>query len=370
MLARNYRALRRFLPPQVKIMGVVKADAYGAGAVEIARALEALGIDALAVGCAGEGIELRAAGLSLPILLLAGHNAGEEEAIVKYQLTPACYDLSLLAKLSAEGERCGRRIPFHLKLDTGMGRLGIPYTEAAAFARAAARLAGVTLAGVFSHLSSADEAESEFTELQIQRFKQAVGEIRAEGIDPGLLHLANSAGLARYPSAWLDMVRPGIILYGFVPGGRVRAPEVEPILSLKTRIAFIKTVPAGTPIGYNRRHITRRESRIAVLPIGYADGLNRALSDRGLVIIGGQYAPIIGAISMDLTTVDVTDLPAARVGDEAIVLGKSGSLSITAADHAALVGTIPYEILCAISKRVPRIYRRSEQAADAALGEK
>jgi alanine racemase len=355
-LEKNYRALRAFVAPNTKILAVVKADGYGHGSVEVSRRLEAAGVDYFGVAIVEEAIRLRQASITKPILVMGGFWQGQERAIIEHRLTPAVYRLDRLRSLSQAARASNITVSYHLKIDTGMGRIGVSYQTAHAFLQTAAALERVQLEGVFAMLSSADESSREFTQLQIERFHEAVRRIEACGIHIPIKHTTNSAGLLYYPEAWFDMVRPGLALYGVVSGPKAKDLAVEPVLALKSRISFLKTVPPYTPLGYGRRFTTGRESTIATLPIGYADGLRRRLSNKGRVIVRDRFAPIVGAISMDMTLIDVTDVPGASIDDEVILIGKSATLSISATEMATEADTIPYEILCGIGKRVPRLY--------------
>lgn len=354
-LEKNYRVVRSSVPRNTKILAVVKADAYGHGSIETAKRLEQLNVDYFGVAIVEEAVPLREVGIKKPILLLGGFWSGQEEDILIHDLTPAIYHFGVLESLSYFAKSFNKRVRYHLKIDTGMGRVGIPHQEVGEFVRQARRLELVELEGVFTTLSSADKDAREYTQLQIHRFNQAVREIEAFGMPVKIKHAANSAGLLYYPDSWFDMVRPGILLYGVVPG-RKNLPDVGPILSLKSRISFLKSAPPGTPIGYGQTFITQRESLIAMIPIGYYDGLNRLLSNQGKVIVRDRFAPIVGSITMDMAFIDVTDIPDVKMDDDVIIIGRSASLSITAGDIAREIHTIPYEVFCGIRKRVPRIY--------------
>ena len=355
-LVDNYRAVRDHLPPGVRVMAVLKADAYGHGAPRVARALQAEGASAFGVAITEEGVTLRRAGVEGTILVFGGCFPGQEETFIEFGLTPTVYDVDSVRRLSAAAGARGTAVGYHLKLDTGMGRLGIGPDDVPAFVAQAADHPEARLEGVFSHLSSADEDDITYTRLQISKFVAAVGAMEAAGHSGLVRHVANSAGTLLHRGSWFDMVRAGLSLYGIHPSHRGGPVRLSPVLSLKTRLAFVKSVPAGTSLGYNRTFKTDRPSRIATLPIGYADGLPRLSSNRGHVLVRCARAPIVGAVSMDTTLVDVTDVPGAAPGDEAVLIGSQGELSTGAREVGRWASTIPYEVVCRISRRVPRVY--------------
>ena len=355
-LAANYRAVRDHLPRGVRVMAVVKADAYGHGAARVAAALQREGADCFGVAITEEGVALRRAGVAGTVLVFGGCFPGQEETFIESGLTPTVYDLDSVRRISAAAEARGTVVGYHLKLDTGMGRLGIGPDDVPAFVEQAVGHAGARLEGVFSHLSSADEDDLTYTRLQISKFVDAVGAIEAAGHPRVERHVANSAGTLLHRGSWFDMVRAGLSLYGIHPSHRGGPVSLSPVLSLKPRVAFVKSVSAGTALGYNRTFKTERPSRIATLPIGYADGLSRLTSNRGNVLVGGARAPIVGAVSMDTTLVDVTDAAGVAPGDEVVIIGSQGGQAIGAREVGRWASTIPYEVVCRISGRVPRVY--------------
>ena len=357
-LIHNFRVTRAALGHGVSIMPALKADAYGHGAIECARALERAGAEWFGVALPEEGLKLREAGIATPILCLGGFWEGQEQSLIAGRLTPVVFRLDLLERLDRAARNAEARVDYHLKVDTGMGRLGVPLSELDNFLEGAAPFENVRLDGVMTHLASAD-SDPAFTEKQIAAFNQAVEMVRARGHRPTWIHEANSAGAHAYPQSHGNLVRLGGVLYGLwrdVTSKSVAPLDWRPVMSLRTRITFLKSVAEGSPLGYGGTFVTKRESRIATLPIGYEDGLRRALSSRGQVIVRGHLAPIIGRVSMDLTLVDVTDIPEAAVGDDVVIIGKQAASQITADDLAAHIGTISYEVTCGISERVPRIY--------------
>ena len=359
-LSRNLAAVRGRIGTRA-VLAVVKADAYGHGAVEVTRALVAEGVERFGVALPEEGVELRRAGIRAPILVLGGFAPPQADLLLRHELVPAIYRPDQVEALSAAARRQGLTAPAHLKVDTGMGRLGVPAADVPAFIVAMERLPSIRLTGAFSHLAVADDPANPFTVRQIDQFREAISAIRARGLAPGEIHLANSAAVLDHPPAWLTLVRPGLILYGYAPSSRVTPLAVRPVLSLKTRIIYIKDVAPGTTLGYGRTFTAARPTRVASLAIGYDDGLPRLLSNRGHVLVRGRRAPVVGRISMDLTTVDVTDIPEADLGDEVVVLGGSGGEVVDADRIAAWAETISWEVLCGIGPRVPRLYIRAAE---------
>jgi alanine racemase len=366
-LTENYLTLKRHAAvngsPATPLMAVVKANAYGHGAVECARALAACGADWFGVALVEEGVELRQAGIAQPVFCLGGFWRTQGELVLAHNLTPALFRMDLAEELNARAREAGRVVDFHLKVDTGMGRLGVPVSEVAEFAQALRTFDHLRLDGVMTHFADADGLEPKYTEQQIQQFNQAVSIVRELGFRPAWLHLANSAGVHAFPQAQGNLARAGAAMYGLVRD--VLSPRLEPlpltpVMSLKSRIVLLKTVPAGTSLGYGCTFTTVRESRIATLPIGYADGFHRAHSNNGRVIVRGHFAPVVGRVSMDLTIIDVTDVPddlgAVELGDEVVLIGEQNGLRISAEDLAEQIGTISYEIVTGVSARVPRIY--------------
>lgn len=359
-LVHNFRIMKEAAGPGVAILAAVKADAYGHGAVACARALEQAGAAWFGVALVEEAVELRQAAISGPILCLGGFSKGQEPLLIEHDLTPVVYRLDLLDRLDQSAREAGSTVNYHLKVDTGMGRLGVPCSELGAFLDGAARYTNVKLDGVMTHFASADDPDKvDYTLRQARLFDEAVDEVRARGHRPAWIHQANSAATHALPKGRANLVRLGGALYGLwrdVTNPTIRPLDWLPVLSLHTRIILLKTVPAGAELGYGGTFITRRESRIATLAIGYADGLRRALSNCGHALVGGRLAPIVGRVSMDLTIIDVTDIPVAALDDEAVLIGRQGEAAITAEEVAASLGTISYEVTCSISRRVPRLY--------------
>jgi len=381
-LADNFRAIRKYVNPPGerlreprKVLAVVKGNAYGHGAAPVAKALAKAGAEWFGVTCSAEGIELREAGIKNPILLMTGFWPGEERRIVEHRLTTAvtrCEQLPLLQRAAAAVSRSARRaskpVEFHLKIDSGMNRLGIAPGDVDCFARQLAQCKHLRLGGVFTHFASSGifspAIHGEQTEEQEKMFFAALRRLRELGIDPGILHLANSAAIAARPDTWRDMVRPGAILYGYHPGydPAERRAELEarltlrPVMSLRARIIGLRNVAAGQGVGYDSQFVTTRPSRIGVLAAGYGDGLHRSLGNRGNVLVHGKLAPIVGIVSMDVTMIDLTEVPEARIGDIATIYGTDGSHALPANVVARGIGTVTSDLLCAVNQRVPRFY--------------
>lgn len=356
-LEHNYRALRGMLSPGCRFLGVVKANAYGHGAIPVARRLEQLGADYLAVASLDEGAELRVAGITAPILVLGQTPTEFAADVVRLRLTQTVWDLESAKALSAAAQAEGREVKIHLKADTGMSRLGLccdaSHLEQTAETMAAiCALPGLNHEGIFTHFSDADGSE-EFTMLQFTRFLDLIDKLKDMGITFAIRHCAASAATLRFPCTHLDMVRPGIALYGHYPSPECEGLDggaLEPVMTLKTRVAAVEERPAGACVSYGRTARLEEDTRLAVLPIGYADGLFRGLSNRGVVSLGGERRPILGRVCMDLCMVPAGEN--VQPGDVAEVFGKE----LPVEEHADLLGTISYELLCAVSRRVPRIY--------------
>jgi alanine racemase len=362
-LAFNFRSVRDFVGRNLKYMAVVKADAYGHGAVECARRLEREGADWFAVALPEEGVELRQAGIRKLVLCLGGFWDAGESVALNYNLTPVIFQIDKARALNEAAKSRGTDVAIHVKVDTGMGRIGVRYDQVPEFAEDLRQLDHLRLEGVMTHFAVADDlAQSDFTNAQIRRFDDAVTAFREKGFNPSYLDLANSPGAVGHPASRGNMVRLGGVLYGL--GGdvlprEIEKPELRPVMSLQTRIAHLKRVPAGETIGYGRTFTTETESLIATVPIGYADGYSRSLSNVGRAILRGSCVPVAGRISMDWTTLDVSSVKDAKVGDRVTLIGHDGDARITAEDIALATGTISYEVTCSIDRRVPRVFRQS-----------
>lgn len=360
--ARNWKEMKRLVRPGVKILQVVKADAYGHGAIEIAEVALKNGAVYLGVANADEGVQLRVSGVMSPIVILSPSPEGEIGEIIKYNLIPSVSDLHFARALQ---ERCANariRLPVHVEVDTGMGRGGTLYYEAFQTIKDILALSNLILEGIFTHLSSS-ETLLEYNEGQAQLFSRLLAQLEAAGIRIPIRHMSNSGAILNYPQFNLDMVRPGLMSYGIYPSPETRdKADLLPVMSFKTRIVLLKDFPKGYSIGYNRTYITEKQTRIATIPIGYGDGYGVILSNQGEVLIRGKRVPVIGRVSMDMCTVDVSGIPDCQVGDEVVLMGRQGQESISANEIAGRVGSISYEILCALGKRAPRLFLHKGKA--------
>lgn len=358
-LEHNYRALRGMLPRGCRFVGVVKANAYGHGAIPVAKKLEELGAEYLAVACLDEAVELREAGITAPILILGPTPTDFAAELLQYDLTQSVQDLDAAVVLSDAAVKADKPLKIHIKVDTGMSRLGFLCDEEHVDASAeeivkVCTLPNLQAEGVFTHFANAD-GDEDYSMRQLTRFMNVLDKLSAKGVEFEIRHCAASAAVLNYPCAHLDMVRPGIALYGHYPDPSCQGldgPGLLPVMTLKTRIVAVRELPAGTCISYGCTHTLIRDSRLAVLPIGYADGLERLLSNRAEMLVDGQRVPVLGRVCMDMCMVDVTDLPAVKAGDEVTVFGPELPLE----EKADMVGTIQYEMLCGVSRRVPRVY--------------
>ncbi|HJU54049.1 MAG TPA: alanine racemase [Pyrinomonadaceae bacterium] len=362
-LASNFRWVRGRVSAGVRVMAVVKADAYGHGAVRCARRLAAEGADWFGVAMPEEGIELRRAGITQPVLSLGGFWEGQERLCLGERIVPGVYSLDMIETLDRAACDAGVVADIHLKIDTGIGRLGVRFDELGEFADALRHFKNIRVDGVMTHFAAADDPDQNcFTDEQVARFRSAVELLRERGHNPTFEDLANSAAMFAHPAGWGNMVRPGGVLYGLwrdVLPPTPEPPPLLPVMSLRTRVMLVKRVHAGETLGYGCTFEASRETTVATLPIGYNDGYVRALSNRGRAIVRGQYAPVVGRISMDLTLMDVTDVPGVRRGDVVTLIGADGDLSVPAEDIARTAGTLSYEITCGVSDRVPRLYREN-----------
>ncbi|MDT7780935.1 MAG: alanine racemase [Acidobacteriota bacterium] len=359
-LAANFRAVRAHVREGVKVMGVVKADAYGHGAVECARRLEAEGAEWFGVATPEEGIRLRRAGVSRPVLSFGGFWAGQAGECIEQGIVPVVYRLDMVEALDAAARAANVLADVHVKVDTGMGRLGVRYDEAAEFADGLHAFRNVRVDGLMTHFAAADEPRRDcFTEEQLGRFREAVAAFRARGHHPTYEHMANSAATFAHTETWGNMVRPGGVLYGLwrdILPPLADGPKLLPVMSVRSRVTLVKRVHAGETLGYGCTYEAAREMKVATIPIGYADGYVRALSNRGRVVVAGKLAPVVGRVSMDLTLVDVTDVEGVEVGERVTLFGADAGVTIPAEDLAQTAGTLSYEITCGISARVPRCF--------------
>ncbi|WHZ15200.1 MAG: Alanine racemase [Nitrospira sp.] len=355
-LAQNLAHVRR-LAPRCEVLAVVKANAYGHGAVEITRALQRLAVRRFGVATTEEGIALREGGIQEAILVMGATVPAQFPDLVAHKLTPVLYRADMVQTLAAAVPPGAAPYPVHVKIETGMGRLGLSPEEIPDLLNLRAFGTSLYPEGLMTHLADADNHETLHTEAQLARFRQTIEAVQRRGLTFPLVHAANSAAIIKYPATHYSLVRPGLMLYGYHTLAKEEsAPELQPILTWKSTVAHLRTIQPGDGVSYNRTFVASRLSRIAVLPVGYADGYSRLLSNRGVVLIGGRRARVVGRVCMDMTMVDVTDVPGIEIGHEAILIGRQGQEQITAADLAAWQQTIPYEVLCAIGPRVPRRY--------------
>jgi alanine racemase len=362
-LRHNYSVIAQRTPKGCGILAVVKADAYGHGFMDVALELEALGVTAYAVAFLAEGIQLRKSGIDRPILILGGIYPGQERKCVGFNLSTAVFTLEQAQALNEVARKLYRKAKIHVKVDTGMGRLGIPHREAGAFFQALKELPHLELEGIFSHFASADELDDagrEYTRQQVEFFTGAVAAAKSAGFAPRYIHIANSAAALALDLSFCNLIRPGITLYGVLPSADFQGMVgLQPVMRLKSVVAMLKWVEPGTHISYGRRYTAKESRLIASVPIGYADGYCRSLTNRGEALVRGKRARVAGTVCMDWIMLDVTGIDGVAAGDEVTLLGPDPMGDcITAEELSAAAGTIPYEIFCGISKRVPRVYLR------------
>lgn len=355
-LGHNYREIRRDAGPGRAVLAVVKADAYGHGAARSAAFLETEGAELFGVALAEEGVALRRFGIRRPILVLGGIYPGQEEDVIEHDLTPVLFDLAAARRLEAAGRRTGRTLGYHLKVDTGMSRLGVPVEELDEVLDGLAGCKSLAMEGLLSHLALADTPEEPFTAEQSRRFAGVLEKVKAAGFAPTWIHLSNSAAIFSRDFPECNLVRPGIALYGGLPSAHFADLDLRPVMRLRSAIAQLREIPPGTGVSYGHRFVARRPSRIAAVPIGYADGYSRLLSGCGEALVRGRRVPVAGTVCMDWILLDVTDLREVAVGDRVTLLGADGGERISAEEWAERIGTINYEVFCGIGKRVPRKY--------------
>ncbi|MFV9568303.1 alanine racemase [Thermoanaerobacter mathranii] len=357
-IAHNLSEVKRWVGKKVKIMGVVKANAYGHGACHVAKVLVENGVCYLGVATIEEALELRECGINIPILVFGYTPLTQAEELIVHNITQTVFDINYVEELEKIALNVGKKAKVHVKIDTGMGRIG--YTDLKVAEKEIEKMMemeGVEVEGVFSHFATSDEKDKSYAEQQFDMFKKLLERLKEKGINIPLKHIANSGAIIDLKYTYLDMVRPGIVLYGSYPSEEVKRPlDLRQTMGFKTKIVYIKEVPEGTSISYGKTFITKRKSKIATLPVGYADGFNRLLSNNYHVLVKGKYAAVVGRICMDQTMIDVTDIEGVEVGDDVIIFGNQEGEKITAEEIAKKLNTIPYEVYCGISSRVPRIY--------------
>jgi alanine racemase len=353
-LAYNFRKIKKMIAPATKIMVCVKADAYGHGIIPVSKKLVSCGVDFLGVASIDEGIKLRKAGIKAPILILGLTLKEDIAPVFKYNLTPTVCAEDMAVSLNNLAKRKNKKINIHIKIDTGMGRIGVLYKDALQLIKKIHKLNFINIEGIFTHLACAD-TKKDFTVRQIEMFNSLVSQLKREGIKIPLVHAANSMGVIEYPNSHFNMVRPGLITYGLCPKENPGI-KLKPVLSLKTRIIYSKRLPKGYGVSYGRSYITKKDTTIATLPIGYGDGYPRNLSNKAPVLIRDKRYKISGRVCMDQIMVDVGNAPV-NIGDEVTLIGSQGKNKISAEELASLSGTISYEIACGLGSRVPRIYK-------------
>ncbi len=355
----NCREIKKMLPTDVEMMGVVKADGYGHGASEVAVILQEEGVNRFAVAIVKEGVELRARGVDKPILVLGYTPQADIRSLIENDLTQTIFSFEMARYISEEASKYNKTINVHIKVDTGMGRIGfLASPESIAEIKKIAELPFINLEGIFTHFSTADEKEDTYTKEQWSIFNGFLNELQEVGIQFPVVHAANSAATMVHQFTHLNVVRPGIILYGCYPSEHLKGKKLSltPAMSLKTQVVHVKELPKGHAIGYGRKYETREKTKVATIPIGYADGYSRRLSNKGRVLIRGEYAPVLGNVCMDQFMVDVSHIEHVEVGDEVVVFGQQKDKCIPIEELAKLTDTINYEIMCMIGKRVPRLF--------------
>ncbi len=361
-IAGNVREIRRLVGQRTEIMAVVKADGYGHGVMETVRTMLDAGATRLAVSMLDEALQLRHMEIDVPILVLGHTDPKRAGEVLEHGITQTVFSHRLAEALSAAAQAAGKPARIHVKIDTGMSRVGfLPGYSAVKDVETISRLPGIVVEGIFTHFASADETDPTFTERQFEQFENILQELNRIGILIPIRHAANSAGILAHPGTALDMVRPGIILYGILPEPDIRTGGIllKPAMSLKAHVIHVKEIAAGTTVSYGRKWQASRTSRIATIPIGYADGYSRLFTNRASVLVNGCFAPVTGTVCMDQCMVDITDAGEVRTGDEVVLFGEQGNRHIGVEELAALAGTIPYEIICLIGKRIPRVYKRA-----------
>lgn len=366
-IAFNIQNIRKLTSKETKIMGVVKADAYGHGAVQVSKVLLENGADWLAVAVLPEAVQLRNHGVDAPILVLGYTPEQNFSQVLDYDLMQTVFSFQQAEKFSQAAVEKNKTGIVHLKIDTGMGRIGfLPGEFSEDEILKIADLPSLEINGIYTHFSTADEADKTFTKEQKKKFLEVIESLERKGLKIPVKHAANSAGIMNFDDLYFNMVRPGIIMYGYYPSDEVDKNQlsIRPAMSVKSHISFIKEVEAGVPIGYGRTFVTGRKSKIATIPVGYADGYIRKMKEGGRVLIHGQYAPVVGRICMDQFMVDITELEEVKEGDEAVLLGRQGKNIVTADEIADILGTISYEVVCSVSKRVPRVYIKNGKVTE------
>jgi len=356
-IAFNIQQIQKRVSP-AQIMAVVKADAYGHGAVPVARTAIENGASYLGVALVEEGMELRRHGISHPILVFGGAFEEQLNDFFEYNLEMTVYTEEIVQQLSLLANKRQQPIGVQVNVDTGMGRVGVPFHKAVSFIENLSRLEGIQLKGIYTHFATSDEKDKTYARLQFERFQNVIQELEQKSLSIPFKHAANSGAILDLPETYLDMVRPGVMMYGYYPSDETsESVPIKPAMTFKTKVSFIKDVPENTSLSYGRKYITKKPTRIATLPLGYADGYNRLLTNRGIVTIRGQKFPVVGRVCMDLILVDLGDDKSIQINDEVILFGSREDNAFTVNEICKIVDTIPYEVTCWVSKRVPRIYK-------------
>jgi len=359
-LRQNIVAIKQRVHP-AKVMAVVKADAYGHGAVAVANAALQAGAEYLGVALVEEGIELRQAGILAPILVFGGVMSDQIPRFFEFKLEMTVYTLEIAEAISRLCQIRQQSTRIHVKVDTGMNRVGVHWQSALALIQKIRALPGLELIGLSTHFATADEKDKSYANLQLSRFREVIDRLAANGIEIPIKHAANSGAILDMPDAWFNLVRPGVMLYGWYPSRETsESVAIQPVMCFKTRVLHVKEIAAGESVSYGRKFIATAPTRIATLPVGYADGYNRLLSNQGQVLIRGEKFPVVGRVCMDLIHVDIGQNQKIRPGDEVVLFGQQGAAEVSVYDICELLNTIPYEVCCWVSKRVPRIYLDSE----------
>lgn len=359
-LVHNFKEIKKRVGPEVGVIAVVKAEGYGHGIVQVSRVLEEEGVNYLGVTSPSEAFLLRKEGVKSPILILGPTMLEEASEIIEKDITQTICTREIALALAEECKKLKKRLKVHIGVDTGMGRTGVPHERVLKLIREVIKIPELEVEGIFTHFSTADEEDKSFTKEQIRRFKRVLKELEEEGINVPLKHAANSAGVLDFPESYFNMVRPGLALYGIYPSEYVsRSLSLHPVMSLKSKVIYLKRVLKGTTISYGKTYVTNKNTTIAILPIGYEDGYNRLLSNQGEVIIKGKRVRIAGRVCMDQMILDVGKIPDVKVGDEAVLIGKQGGERVSVEEIAKKVNTVPHEVVCRIAERVSRIYHRA-----------
>ena len=360
-LVHNFKEVKKKVGPDVGVMAIVKAQGYGHGMVQVSRPLEKEGVNYFGVTSPSEAFSLRKEGIKSSILILGPTMLEEIEKIIKKDITQTICTKEMALVLQGECKKLKKRFKVHIEVDTGMGRTGVPYQRALKLVKEVAKIPELEVEGIFTHFSTADEENKSFTKEQIKRFKEVLEKLEGEGIDIPLRHAANSAGVLNFPESYFNMVRPGLALYGIYPSEYVsRSLDLHPVMSLRSKVIYLKRVKKGATISYGKTYVTGTDTTIAILPIGYEDGYNRLLSNKGEVIIKGKRVRIAGRVCMDQTILDVGEVPGVKVGDEVVLIGKQGKEKVSVEEITKRVNTVPHEVVCRIAERVLRIYTRGK----------